>query len=206
MRRLYWGGYFVGCSDDGGSSKYYYLPTEDSLPAPVGISPFKTGFYEWNEVDEWNKVYVDTAKRTITSFIDDYEAQVEKYTYNGITRTLTTVLCQSSVPNDSEMYLQAYINDKDYTGGYKLVGKEEYADVIPYLLENLKPYWKRDRDLFYRSWQEYYNDMMEGIEDFDTKYTFHYTVSADGNTVSWYYDGDDDEEDDEPMTLTFLHE
>ena len=199
-----WGGVLAGCSDDSSSgSSSYYIPSTadsqtaaDSLPAPVGTDPFKTGLYKSvstpkNDDEEPYTEYfrVDTDNRTMTFYEDENEEEEEgdvivKYTYNEGNHTITMALYKIAID----------------TG---FVGKEGYENYMDDLLKEVNAAIKNPKDYDLEKLKEFRDDIIEAkaenVKLFAEPYIYSYTVSADGNTVTF-------EDDEEKSVATFLHE
>lgn len=196
-----WGGVLAGCSDDSssGSSSSGSKIAADSLPAPVGTNPFKKGFYESvttpkNDDEEpyTEYYYVDTDSRTMTLYYDENKEIVDvmiKYTYNEGNHTLTMAVYKIAIETDN---------------GWNLFGKKEFDNYMDDLLKEINAVLKNttDRELL-EEIEEFRDDIIEAkaeaAEEFAKTHIFSYTVSADGNTVTF-------EDDEEKSVDTFLHE
>ncbi|MBD5427119.1 MAG: hypothetical protein HDR38_06185 [Treponema sp.] len=128
-------GTFVSCGEDEPED-----PTAaDSLAKPVGDDPFTTGNYtalitatEKDEEYTYTRCYtIDTEERTVSIFYDEDEevpSQQKKYTYND--KTITLALYKAYMPSDMDAYIAHLIEDKEYTGDWKLAGKSEYISAM----------------------------------------------------------------------------
>ena len=194
-----WGGVLAGCSDDSssGSSSSGSKIAADSLPAPVGTNPFKKGLYKSvstpkNDDEEPYTEYfrVDTDNRTMTFYEDENEEEEEgdvivKYTYNEGNHTITMALYKIAID----------------TG---FVGKEGYENYMDDVVKKVNDVIKDTNDSEYREFLEeirdgIIEDKTENAKLFAEPYIYSYTVSADGNTVTF-------EDDEEKSVATFLHE
>lgn len=204
------GGVLAGCSDDSSSSSYI-LPSADTLLAPVGTPPFKTGNYEWKEELKWGEeedppftqtVSVNAEERTIEM---EMEGEVHKYTYNENTHKLTMALYQRNLPKDMDKYLDSLIiGGEAYDGGYKWADRAEYTNAW---IAFLAKFQLRYNDSVYAGmpWGEYYAYTMESIADFNTLDVYDYKV-VDENIVELTlkgYDFEDGESWEKKVTLTF---
>lgn len=110
---------------------------------------------------------------------------IVKYTYNEGNHTITMALYKIAID----------------TG---FVGKEGYEDFMDDLVKKINDLIKDTNDSEYREFLEetrdgIIEDMAENVKLFAEPYIYSYTVSADGNTVTFEYD-------EEKSVDTFLHE
>lgn len=203
------GGVLAGCSDDSSSSSYI-LPSADTLPAPVGTPPFKTGNYEWKEEwegEEYDIPFTQTVSvnaEECTIYVEN-EGEVHKYTYNENTHKLTMALYQRNLPKDMDKYLDSLIIGGEGYDDYKLADRAEYTNAWIAFLAKFRPRYNESYYADEMSWGEYYADQMESIADFNTLDVYDYKV-VDENTVELTRKGYDFEDGnwEEKVTLTFV--
>ena len=200
------GGVLAGCSDDSSSSSYI-LPSADTLLAPVGASPFKTGIYEWKwEWEEedipYTQVSVNAEKCTI--YVEN-EGDVYKYTYNENTHKLTMALYQRNLPKDMDKFLETFISGEGYDGGFELADRTTYTTAINTFLIKLQPLYKDSPSAQHTDWVEFRAMYAESIAEFTTPETYDYNV-VDENTVELTLKGFDLEDGhwEEKATFTFV--
>ena len=192
-------GTFVSCGEDEPED-----PTAaDSLAKPVGDDPFTTGNYtalitatEKDEEYTYTRCYtIDTEERTVSIFYDEDEevpSQQKKYTYND--KTITLALYKAYMPSDMDAYIAHLIEDKEYTGDWKLAGKSEYVSAIEKLAKAMIPFTEKqlqdstlsaeDREELEDELSYWKNEAVKkAIEEFDEPpLTYAYTKS--GNVIT----------------------
>ena len=192
-------GTFVSCGE-----KETEEPTAaDSLAKPTGDDPFTTGNYtaritarDKDENYAYTNYYViDTKERTVSIFYDEKEkeevpSQQKKYTYDN--KTITLALYKAYMPSDMDAYIAHLIDDKEYTGDWKIGGKSEYVSAVERMVkEESSVIEKRLKDTTISTDErkdlqkllDYLNsDVAEAIKLFDESLTYDY--SKDGNVIT----------------------
>lgn len=205
-------GTFVSCGDEETEE-----PTAaDTLTKPTGTDPFISGNYtvKITATDKdgeytYTRYYtIDTKERTVSIFYDEDKEEVpsqqKKYTYDN--KTITFALYKAYMPSDMDAYIAHLIEDKDYTGDWKLAGKSEYVSAVERMVkEESSAIEKRLKDTTISTDErkklqkrlDYLNSAVaEAIEQFNESLTYDYSKTSNVITLT------NDAAEDKKLVLT----